>query len=62
MWMEDEAVGQPKAHEVGMSIDTLSVNELEARIVLLRSEIARLERAIMDREATRKAADAAFKI
>jgi uncharacterized small protein (DUF1192 family) len=62
MGMEDETVAKPRAHEVGMPIDTMSVEELEARIALLRSEIERLKGAIVDRQATRKAAEAAFKI
>ena len=59
--MFDEEIKKPKAHEVGMPIDTMSVDELNERIGLLESEIARLRVAIEARGATRKAADAAFK-
>ena len=50
------------AHEIGQNVDDLSAPELEERIELLRTEIARLEKAIEARQATRAAADAAFKI
>ena len=60
--MFDEEIKKPKGHEVGMSIDTMSVEELAERIALLDGEIARLKAAIDARDATRKAADAAFKL
>ena len=59
--MFEEEIKKPKAHEVGMPIDTMSVAELEERIGQLEAEIARLRTAIEARGATRKAADAAFK-
>lgn len=59
--MFDEEIKKPKGHEVGMPIDTMSVEELNERIGLLEGEIARLRGAIDARGATRKAADAAFK-
>lgn len=59
--MFDEEIKKPKAHEVGMPIDTLSVAELTERISQLEAEIARLKAAIEARGATRIAADAAFK-
>ena len=59
--MFDEEIKKPKGHEVGMPIDTMSVEELNERIALLEDEIGRLKAAINDRVATRKAADAAFK-
>ena len=49
------------AHEIGQNVDDLSVPELKERIGLLRTEIERLEKAIEARQATRAAADAAFK-
>jgi uncharacterized small protein (DUF1192 family) len=52
---------KPATHEIGQLIDTLSVHELEERIVLLREEIARLEAAIKARQATKDAASAFFK-
>lgn len=59
--MFDDEVKKPKAHEVGMPIETMSVEELERRIGLLRSEIARLESAIADRRKTKAAAESMFK-
>ncbi len=50
------------AHEVGQNLDSLSAPELMDRINLLRAEIERLEQAIQARQATRAAADSAFKI
>jgi uncharacterized small protein (DUF1192 family) len=52
---------KPATHEIGQTIDMLSVGELEERIALLRSEIARLESAIKARQATKEAASAFFK-
>ncbi|HTR13299.1 MAG TPA: DUF1192 domain-containing protein [Roseiarcus sp.] len=51
----------PAAHEMGQSLDDLSSPELQERISMLKAEIARLEQAIGARQATRAAADAAFK-
>lgn len=59
---DEEAVKKPKAHEVGMPIDTMSVGELEERILLLKAEIGRLEQAIAARQKTRAVADSLFKI
>lgn len=59
--MFDEEIKKPKSHEVGMTIDTMSVEELYERIALLEAEIGRLKATIEARGATRKAADAAFK-
>jgi uncharacterized small protein (DUF1192 family) len=60
--MFDEEIKKPKGHEVGMPIDTMSVEELAERIGLLEAEIARLKAAIAARDATRKAAESAFKL
>jgi uncharacterized small protein (DUF1192 family) len=64
---DDESIfgAKPKpllAHEIGQNIDDLSAPELAERIGLLRAEIERLEKAIEARQATRAAADSAFKI
>lgn len=58
---EDDEVKKPRAHEVGMPIETMSVDELTDRIGLLRDEIARLEAAIVARKQTKDAADSLFK-
>jgi uncharacterized small protein (DUF1192 family) len=59
--MDDDAIRKPKGHEVGMPLDAMSVEELQDRIALLESEIARLRAAIGDRNKTRTDADALFK-
>ena len=59
---DDDQVKKPKGHEVGMNIDTMSVEELTDRIALLEGEIARLKAAIAARQQTRSAADALFKL
>lgn len=59
--MDEEAIKKPKAHEVGMPIDVMSVEELADRIKLLEDEIVRLKAAIDARDATRKAAESIFK-
>jgi uncharacterized small protein (DUF1192 family) len=65
--LDDESVfgAKPKprlTHEIGQNVDDLSAPELTERIVLLRSEIGRLEKAIEAREATRATAHSIFKI
>ena len=59
--MDDEEARKPKSHEVGMPIDTMSVDELERRMALLEEEIGRLRRAIAARNQTRNAAESLFK-
>ncbi len=58
---DDDEVKRPRSHEVGMPIDTMSVEELNDRIALLKQEIARLEAAIEARQKTRSEADSLFK-
>jgi uncharacterized small protein (DUF1192 family) len=60
--MFDDEVKKPKGHEVGIPIDTMSVEELGDRIGLLEGEIERLKAAIAARQKTRSAADALFKL
>lgn len=60
----DEEIAPPKApdrHVLGEPLDTLSVEELRSRVLLLREEIVRLEAAATAKEASRQAADAFFK-
>ena len=59
--MFDDDISKPRPHEVGMPLDTMSVEELSERIALLEAEIARLRAAIDARGRSRQAADAAFK-
>jgi uncharacterized small protein (DUF1192 family) len=62
---DDEIFGAPPAkppvHAIGQPIDDLSAPELAERITVLKLEIERLERAIVQRDATRNAAAAFFK-
>jgi uncharacterized small protein (DUF1192 family) len=51
----------PARHVVGEPLDALSVEELAARIEILRSEILRLEAERESKTASRAAADAFFK-
>ena len=48
-------------HEVGMPIDTMSVDELAERIGLLEAEVKRLKDAIAARQKTKSAAESMFK-
>ncbi|HVX82756.1 MAG TPA: DUF1192 domain-containing protein [Devosiaceae bacterium] len=57
----DEPRRKPSAHEVGMMLDTMSIEELEERIALLEGEIARLRAAIEAKRKSRSAADSFFK-
>ncbi len=58
---EDENLRKPAAHEVGMALDSLSIDELQERIAVLEGEIERLRQAITQKSETRSAADAVFK-
>jgi uncharacterized small protein (DUF1192 family) len=62
---DDEVFGappvKPPVHAIGQPIDDLSAPELAERIAVLKLEIERLERAIVERNATRNAAAAFFK-
>ncbi len=49
------------AHLVGENVDSLSVGELDLRIAALHVEIERLQQARAAREATRLAAEQAFR-
>jgi uncharacterized small protein (DUF1192 family) len=59
---DDDRVKKLPPHEVGMPIETMSVEELESRIGLLEAEIGRLRAAIDARRSTRAAADSLFKL
>lgn len=59
--MDEDDIRKKPVHEVGMVLDALSIEELNARIALLREEIARLESAIATKTESRSAADAVFR-
>jgi len=50
------------AHEIGQTLDDLSLEEISARIVILHREIERLEQMRKAKEASRAVAAAFFKI
>ena len=58
---EDDRPKKKVAHEIGQDLTLLSVDELAARVALLKEEIARLEADIAKKQATRSAADQFFK-
>ena len=62
---EDALFGKRPAkaapHVVGENVDALSVDELDVRIAALHAEIERLRLARTAREATRLAAEQAFR-
>jgi uncharacterized small protein (DUF1192 family) len=59
---EEEPKKRISAHEVGMALDGLSIEELETRIVLLEQEIVRMRDSIRAKQSTRSAADQLFKL
>jgi uncharacterized small protein (DUF1192 family) len=58
---EDDRPRPKIAHEIGQDLALLSVEELAARVDLLKQEIARLEADMSKKRATRAAADQFFK-
>lgn len=58
---EDDRPEKKIAHEIGQDLTLLSVEELGARIELMRGEIARLEADSAKKRASRSAADQFFK-
>jgi len=60
MFADDDRPKKPLAHEIGMDLSALSVDELQERIVLLKAEIARLEADIEKKGSTRTAAESLF--
>jgi uncharacterized small protein (DUF1192 family) len=58
---EDDRPKKKIVHEIGQDLALLSVEELGARVQLLREEIARLEADMAGKRASRAAADQFFK-
>ena len=58
---EDDKSKKKVAHEIGQDLSLLSVDELAARVQLMRDEIARLETDMTQKRAKRAAADQFFK-
>ncbi len=61
MSMDEERPAPPSDPLVGVDVSRLSVDEIRERIEALKGEIVRLEAALAKKEASRAAADAAFK-
>jgi uncharacterized small protein (DUF1192 family) len=62
MPMEDDDRPRKKiTHEIGQDLSLLSVEELNERIALLASEIARLQEAAAKKRASKDAANSVFK-
>jgi uncharacterized small protein (DUF1192 family) len=58
---DDDRPKKKVAHEIGQELTLLSVEELGARIELMRGEIARLIADMEKKRASRSAADQFFK-
>ena len=58
---EDDKPKKKVVHEIGQDLTLLSVEELGARVQLLRDEIGRLEADMTQKRASRAAADQFFK-
>ena len=58
---DEERLRKAMAHELGQDLSMLSVEELTARLALLRGEIERLEAAVAAKRASRDAAASIFK-
>jgi uncharacterized small protein (DUF1192 family) len=58
---EEEAPKKKLAHTVGEDLATLSLDELAARIDLLRTEIARIEESIAAKRASADVAASFFR-
>ena len=60
-FFEDDRPAKKIAHEIGSDLSLLSVDELAARIDLLRGEIERLEAEKRKKGASRSAAENLFR-
>ena len=58
---EDDKPKKKIAHEIGQDLYLLSAEDLAERVALLKQEIARLEAAMSQAQASRHAADQFFK-
>jgi uncharacterized small protein (DUF1192 family) len=58
---DDDRPKKMISHEIGQDLSLLSVKELDERIALLQSEIARLEANKVGKQASRQTADQFFK-
>jgi uncharacterized small protein (DUF1192 family) len=59
--MDDDRPQKQTAHEIGSDLSMLSVDELKARVELLKAEIARLEAEATKKASGRIAAESLFR-
>ncbi|MBB6011035.1 uncharacterized small protein (DUF1192 family) [Aquamicrobium lusatiense] len=57
----DEPARKNTPHEIGQDLSRLSIDDLRARIDMLRGEITRVETELHSRGSTRSAAEALFR-
>ena len=57
---DDDKPIRKVAHEIGQDLYSLSIEDFDERIALLKAEIARLEEARQQKSAQRAAADSIF--
>lgn len=60
-FLDDDRPKKPVAHEIGQDLSTLSVDELDKRVTLLRDEIARLETEKATKTSGKAAAENLFR-
>jgi uncharacterized small protein (DUF1192 family) len=60
-FLDDDRPSKKPAHEIGADLSMLSVDDLDARIGLLKEEIVRLEAERDRKQAGRTAADNFFR-
>ncbi|MEB2845731.1 DUF1192 family protein [Rhizobiales bacterium RZME27] len=60
-FLDDDRPKKPLAHEIGQDLSTLSVDEIDKRVALLREEIARLEAEKVTKASGKAAAENLFK-
>lgn len=60
-FMDDDRPQKKIAHEIGSDLSLLSVDELKARVELLKTEIARLETEAAKKASGRLAAESLFR-
>ena len=60
-FIDDDRPQKKLAHEIGADLSMLSVDELKARVELLKTEIARLEAEATHKASGRQAAESFFR-
>ncbi|MDM9625895.1 DUF1192 domain-containing protein [Rhizobium sp. S152] len=60
-FMDDDRPLKKPAHEIGMDLSAISVDELKTRIDMLKAEITRIEAEITRKASGRSAAENLFR-